>query len=279
MNHLCWHKPRLVILGSKVEALSDSHPLKSFCLLLLSRLFSKVGNLEGRKRVLIHGLGIWRERGNDYRVAETLTELSDANRVMGLYKEGIQQATEASEIFGRLGATRGQAFCLTSLARLLHQGKQLDAAEQVASRAMDLSENRNQFTLCQCHEVLGAVHQSRGNTEKTIHHFETSLQIASALNFRDRVFEGHLSLAGLYFQEGRFDEACTHVEHAKLHTGNSMLLLGRAFTISACALFGHNRFEEAKSEALRALAVLEKLGIANMVEANRQLLDEIQKKI
>ena len=279
MAHLFWHKPRLVILGSKVEALLDSHPSKPMCLFFLSRLFSRVGNSTERKRMLIHSLRLRRERGNDYWVAETLGELSNAHLGVGFYEEGIQQATEALEIFGRFGETEKQALCLITLARLLHQGKQLDAAEEAASRAINLLENGHQFILCQCHEVLGLVHQSRGNTEKAIHHLETSLRIASLLNFRDLLFEGHLSLARLYFQEGKFDDALIHVEHAKSHTENNLLLLGRAFLPSAYVLYGQRRFEEAKSEALRALAIFEKLGAADLMEGARRFLKKFEENI
>ena len=88
MNHLFWHKPRLVILGSKVEALPDDHPSKAGCLQNLSFLFESVGNHAEQKRLLTHSLKLGRERGNDQEVADTLGYLSDANRGLGLHKEG-----------------------------------------------------------------------------------------------------------------------------------------------------------------------------------------------
>jgi hypothetical protein len=42
MDHLYWHKPRLVILGRKIEALTDDHPSKLECLFRLSQLFRKL---------------------------------------------------------------------------------------------------------------------------------------------------------------------------------------------------------------------------------------------
>ena len=103
MNHLVWHKPRLVILGPKVEALPDDHPSKPDCLYHLSRLFQKVGNHTERKRLLTRTLGLCRERGDDHRLIRTLRHLSRAHLAMRLHKEGIRQAEEASEIAGRLG--------------------------------------------------------------------------------------------------------------------------------------------------------------------------------
>ena len=67
INHLYWHKPRLVILGPKIRALPDDHPFKLRCLQELSRLFDSVGNQVERKRLLTHALGLWRARGNDGR--------------------------------------------------------------------------------------------------------------------------------------------------------------------------------------------------------------------
>jgi len=50
-----------------------------------------------------HILKLWRERGDDHQIAKVLGYLSDANELLGLHKEGMQQAEEASEIFERLG--------------------------------------------------------------------------------------------------------------------------------------------------------------------------------
>jgi len=63
MEHIYWHKPRLVVLGLKIEGLPDDHPSKPECLFRLSWLFTSVGNNVKRKRVLVHALELWRERG------------------------------------------------------------------------------------------------------------------------------------------------------------------------------------------------------------------------
>ena len=279
MNHLRWHKPRLVILGPKFEALPDSHPEKPYCLVFLSQLFAAVGNWVEQRRMLINSLGLWREGGNDYRVAETLVDLSDVNRTLGFREEGIQQAREASSIFGRLGETEKQAYCLLALASLLQKDEQLDAAEEAASRALDLSENRNQHHLCQCHRVLGEIHQYKGNTEKAIHYFEASLQTASVLGLGILLSQGHFALAFLYFREGKHNDAHAHIKHTKSHAGSNTLLLGHAVLLSAHILYQQDRSEEGKLEALRGLAIFEKLGATGPAESARQLLEIIEREL
>jgi len=125
IDHLSYHKPRLTVLGPKIERLPDDHPSKPLCLLHLSQLFDKVGNEVGRKRVLTRASQLWRERGDDGRLAETLMNLSDANRLLDLHKEGIRQVEEALKICERLGDTVEQAQCLSRLSWLLHEENQL----------------------------------------------------------------------------------------------------------------------------------------------------------
>ena len=278
MDHLYWHKPRLVILRSKVEALPDSYLFKLNSLVLLSRLFDRVGNRAEQKRMLTHSLGIWREKGDDIGVVETLAHLSIANAAMGLYKEGIQRAREALEILGRLGETEGQVLCLIKLASFLRQDEQFDAAVEAASRAMVLSENGDQLHLCKCHDALTAIYQSTGNMKKVIYHYEASLRIASLISPRNPLLKGHFALARLYFEEGQLDEARGRLEFVKSRAGNSTLSLGRAFLLNAHILHRQRGFEEAKSDASCAADIFEKLGIMDYAEQTREVVGWIEKR-
>ena len=277
MKHLYWHKPRLIILGPKIEALPDNHPSKAQCLEDLSWLFKSAGNWAENKRLLTHTLKLWRKQGDDYRTAKILGYLSDANRLIGLHKEGIQQAREASEIFERLGDAVTQAYCLIDLASLLCSDEQLDAAEEAASRAINLllPEKGEQLRVSQGHRVLGTIYRSRGQTGKAIHHFKVALGIASSLNWHNELFRVLFALAQLFIDEGRFSDAHAHVERAKSHAANDPYLLARASWLKAGLWDKQCMFKEARSEALRALDVFEELGAASDVVETRELLKQI----
>ena len=114
-----------------------------------------------RKRLLIHTLKLHRERRNDSRVVWILGQLSDASRHMGLHDQGIRTAKEALEILERSDDTVSRALGLTDLAWLYHDVNQLDAAEEAASRAIDLtSKEDKQNRVCACHRLLGRIPSS-----------------------------------------------------------------------------------------------------------------------
>ena len=280
MQHLTWHKKRLVTLGPKIEALPDDHSSKPECLFELSRLFFSVGNQVEYKRLLTRALKLERGRGNVRQVTRILRHLADANRLMGLSEEGVQQARGALEILERTGDVVGQARCLIKLALLLCDDQQFDAAEEAASRAIGLiTEKGSQSLVCESHRVLGNIHRSKGETEKAIHQYEVALGIASSSNWHSGLFQIHNDLAGLFRDEGRFDDAHVHIERAKSHTADSPYNLGCATEQQAWIWYKQHRFEEAKSEALRAAEVFEKLGAAKDLESCRKLLQRIEKKL
>jgi tetratricopeptide (TPR) repeat protein len=275
MEHLFWHKPRLVMLGPKVLVLPDDHPSKLECLFQLSRLFQKVGNHTERKRLLTHTLKLCRERGDDHQLIRTLRHLSWTHLSMRLHKEGIRQAKEASEISERLGDRVEQALCSIDLAWLLRYDNQLNAAEEAASRAIDLlPEKGEEFQVCRCHRVLGDIYCSKDEKTKAVHHYEVALEIASPFNWLNLLFCIHFSLAQLLFDGGRSDDAHAHILHAKSHAVNDhdTYLQARAMWLQALFWHKQNKFGDSKSEALRAVDVLEKLGAANDVEHVRELL-------
>ena len=279
MAQLYWHKSRLITLGQKIEALPDDHPSKARCLFDLSRLFNSVGNWVERKRLLNCALELWRGQGDDFQVARTLTNLSDTNRMMGLSEEGMQQAEEASRVFERLGDPARQATCLASLASLLLRKEQLDAAEETGLRAIDLlPEEGEQSRAYNCHIVLGQIYQSKGKTEKTVHHFKIALGIASALNQAKNLFWVHYDLAMLFTGQGRFSDAQIHAGHTKTFASNNTYLFAVASALQAWLWYKQGMFGEARSEASAALEVFEKLG-SDAAGVSGRLLQDIDARL
>ena len=280
MQHLYWHKVRLTILGPKIERLPDDHSSKPECLLQLGLLFDEVGNAAESKRPLAHALRLWKERGSELMVAHTLRYLSEANRQMGLFKEGMEQAREALEIYKRFDNTPMQAYCLIKLAFLLRDDKQLDAAKEEASRAINLvGEKGDQFQLCESHRVLGSIYQYKGETEEAISHFKMALAIATPSNWHDQLFWTHISLAELSRNDGRFEDAQAHIGHARPYMTNGPFYLAHTLRLQASVWHKQHMLEEAQSEALRAADCFEKVGAARDLELCRGLLRDIQKEL
>ena len=280
MRHIYWHKPRLIVLGPNIEGLSDDHPSKAQCLVRLSSLFNTVGNNVERKRLLVHALKLWREQGNDPRVARTLETLSDANRKLCLYEDGIQQAGEALEIYEWLNDRLGQAHSLRRLARLFRDDKQLDAAEETTLRAINLlPDGGEEFLDTQCHRLLGDIYRSKGEMGTAIKYLETALGIASSFSWHTEQYWIHRSLAEVFFDQNRFDDAHAHVERAKLHVINDTYHLGGAMKLQARIWYQECRFEEARSEAVCAADIYEKLGHTKLLEDCRGILRDIGERV
>jgi len=225
-------------------------------------------------------LKLRRERGDDSRVANTLMLICGVNRVLGFHEEGIRQAREALEIDKQLHFIQGQALSLELLAQLLHGDKQLDAAEEAASQAIDLfSDGLDQFGVCQSHRTLGKICYSKRETEKAIDHFETALRIASPPNWHGPLALNHYDLANLFFKEGMFDKAQASVERAKSHAAiNDPYCLACATQLQAMIWYGQGKFEEAKSEALSAADVFKRFGVAKDLEECRAFLRDVEEK-
>ena len=274
---LYWHKPRQTVLGPKIRELPDNHLSKPKCLCSLARSFSSVGNHVERKSLLEQALKLEREARNYDRVAHTLSSLSDTNRLLGLYEEGIQQAREALEICERIGDVTYQEYYLINLASLLYQDEHLDAAEKATFRAIESLRDKGEgFPTCRSHRLLGDIYRSKGERDKAVHHYETALGIASRFDWNGQLFWVNFSLALVFLAEHGFGDAHAHIEQAKVHAVNSTYYLGLAIHLQARAYYQQDRLEDATSGALRALEIFEKLGTAVYSGQCRDLLRDIE---
>ena len=227
MDHLYWHKPRLVMLGPKIEALPDDNPSKPQCLLALAHLFGVVRNCAESKRLLTHALKIWRGQGDDLQVARTLRSLAYANLWLRLNVEGIPRAREASEIYERLDYAAGCASSLRCLAWLLAEDGQADAAEEAIARATSFTSDEP--TKPEYHHILGHISLSRGEMGVAITHHETVLGIATSLNSREAQSPIIRCLVHLLLKEAQ-----VHLEFLKSDAANDIVSLGLAAVVQAC---------------------------------------------
>ena len=279
LEHLYWHKPRNTVLGPKIEGLPDDHRSKADCMLQLAQVLGKAGNFTAQKRLLGHVLELERERGSDHRVAHTLRSLSGANRKLGFYEEGIHQAKEALAIFERIGPMGSQMESLFELARLLMKDNQLDAAGEAMSRVIKLlPEKGDEFHVCEAHRTLGEIHCSKNERGEAIRHYKTALAIASHFNWSPQLFWIHHDLAKLFRNEGRFNDAHTHIEQAKSHAENLPYYAGRAAVEQAHIYHQQQSLENATSQALFALEIFEKFGALRDVELCKDLLREVEQE-
>ena len=205
-------------------------------------------------------------------------ELSSVNQPIGLYKEGTQQAEEALGIYERLGNTANHAHCLIRLAFLLRLDNQFDAAEESACRAISLlAEKGQEFLACESYRALGKIYQSKGDIGEAIHHFEVAIGIATPFNWHNNLFWLHYGLVELLLHEGRFGDVQAHIEHAKSHTADNTYHLGRAMELQARVWYDQHKFEETRSEILRAAEVFKKVGAAKNLEDCKHFLRDIEK--
>ena len=87
-------------------------------------------------------------------------------------------------------------------------------------------------------------------------------------------------MAQLFLKQVRFDDANAHIQRAKLHAidNRASYTLAHATEMQAQVWRGKRRFEEAKSEALRAVDAFEKLGAVEDAKRVRELLLRIDRE-
>ena len=83
----------------------------------------------------------------------------------------------------------------------------------------------------------------------------------------------------MFSEEKRFDRAYAQIERARSHVDNDLYYLGWVTDVYADILLRDGRFEEAKSEALRAADVFGTLGAATNAEHCEKTLKFIEEKM
>ena len=127
----------------------------------VSPLYAQLMNPTGKVgRALNFNLKLEREQGDDDGVAPKLNVLSNANRMLGLFKEGIRQLRRWKSTNGLVTRAPGKS------------RKRSISCDQTPRGGQE-------FLVCQFHQVLiGNIYRSKVRREDAIHHFGTALGIA-----------------------------------------------------------------------------------------------------
>ena len=179
-------------------------------------------------------------------------------------------------MYERMGDIAGQAECLNQLSQVFLDDGQLDAAEDATYHGINLMERGQEYDLCQFHQVLGDIYESKGEKEKKIHHFKIAIRIASPPNWHSELFWIHYQLSILFRCEDNLGNANTSIEQAKSYVNNDPYNLACAMHVQALVWYLQDKLEASKLEALDALKIYEEIGSAHNAESCRGLLQEIK---
>ena len=119
----------------------------------------------------------------------------------------------------------------------------------------------------------------QGEREKAIYHYEAALGVASPFHQHHQLFWIHYSLAKLFRDEDKFDDANSHLEQAKSYAVDHAFNFGRAMELHARIWYRQHRFEEAMAEVLRAIEIFEKFGAIGRLKHCRTFLGEIEQAV
>jgi len=84
-------------------------------------------------------------------------------------------------------------------------------------------------------------------------------------------------MARLFRDQGEFDDANAHIVQAKSHAGDDAYNLGCGMEMQARIWDRQCKLEEARSEALGALEIYERIGATRDAEGCRALLRRVEK--
>ena len=278
IQHLQVHKPRLIVLGPKIERLPDDHPSKPHCLFHLSMLFGDFGKVFEQKQLLIHAIKLWKDGKELDRMVQALVELSIVNWKLKLYDEAIKQAKEATVLLPKhIKNPRTQILYSIKIAASLVQCGQVDAAEEIISHVVVFLQKNEQPSLAAlCHGVIGSLYYVKGDGDKAIEHLERTARINSSRDTDRGALCSHYALGRLSCETGRFGEANHHYEQVKSRAANNPLNLALAMKMQGEILFYQNKFEEAELEITRAADAFKKLEAAREAEQCLEFIGTIR---
>lgn len=92
------------------------------------------------------------------------------------------------------------------------------------------------------------------------------------------MYRGHYCLAMLFFKQGRLNDALTHLKHARSNIFTSEYQIGRVMHLQARVHYQQSQLNEALSEALTAVSLLEKVEATELGDC-KELLQQIQDKM
>ncbi len=148
--------------------------------------------------------------------------LAQYTREVGQSQKEIYNLNDAEDYFRRsheyarlIYDDRQMALALSNLAGVQLDRNQLDEAIKNANKAIDLLSNLNDYNgLGETHNILGMVHQKKGNFGKASINFNQALVYFESTNNKEKIAGVYHNVGTVFKEQGRYNNALNYLNRS-----------------------------------------------------------------
>ena len=184
----------------------------------MSNIYLKSKNYDMAKKNIVRTYDMAIALGDTMRIVGVLRVYANIELALGHYDTALEKNYAVKNIFERANDQSRLAETYLSIADILTEQKKYDQAQVYFEKSKQLENLFSPYTKCTFYNKLGKMYFAKHENKDAILAFEKSLSSIDTVSFKEIAQENHLSLATIYRDEKRYDEAYLQLEKSN-HLG------------------------------------------------------------
>ncbi len=180
----------------------------------MSNIYLKAKNYEMAKKNIERTYNLALALGDTMRIAAVLRVYANIELALGHFDTALEKSLIVKNIFERKNDPSRLAETYLSIADILTEQKKYADAVLYFEKSKALEGLFSPYAKCNFYNKLGKMYFAKHQNKDAILAFEKSLSTLDTVSFKEIAQENHLSLANIYKNEKKYDEAYLHLNIA-----------------------------------------------------------------